>query len=110
MGFRIIPGESGEILRSLAYSSASLLLTISFTSHAKHHASTGHMTQDQVFVPKTRSSLNLPPLDPTREDIAGEHVSKEVMAEMWEALGDSPISAAMHGLSKCVGLHMHVGS
>ena len=64
------------------------------------------MTQDQVFVPKTRSELNLPPLDPAREDIAGEHVSKEVMAEMWEALGDSPISAAFQGATRLVGFHL----
>lgn len=62
------------------------------------------MTQDQVFVPITRSSLNLPPLDPAREDTAGEHVSKEVMGEMWEALGDSPISAAIMGALQLVGL------
>src|SRR5882762_10285733 len=31
-------------------------------SHAKHHASTAHMTQDQVYVPWTRSELKLPPL------------------------------------------------
>lgn len=28
-------------------------------SHAQHHAATGHMTRDQVFVPKTRSQLKL---------------------------------------------------
>ena len=36
-----------------------------------------------MFVPKTSSGLNLPPLDAAREDVAGEHVSKEVMSEMW---------------------------
>ena len=63
------------------------------------------MTQDQVFVPSTRSELNLPAFDPTREDIAGEHVSKEVMAEMWEAIGDSPITMAL-GPLRFVGLQM----
>jgi omega-6 fatty acid desaturase (delta-12 desaturase) len=62
------------------------------------------MTQDQVFVPKTRSELKLPPLDPAREDITGEHVSKEAMAEMWEALGDSPISATIVAALQLVGL------
>ncbi|KAJ7274973.1 delta-12 fatty acid desaturase protein [Mycena rebaudengoi] len=38
-------------------------------SHAKHHAATGHMTQDQVFVPWTRSQFGLPPLDPANDDI-----------------------------------------
>merc|ERR1739848_883739 len=28
-------------------------------SHAKHHAATGHMTRDQVFVPKTASQLGI---------------------------------------------------
>jgi len=31
-------------------------------SHAQHHAATGHMTRDQVFVPKTRSQRGLTPL------------------------------------------------
>ncbi|KAG0232589.1 Fatty acid oxidation complex subunit alpha [Actinomortierella wolfii] len=30
-------------------------------SHSKHHKATGHMTKDQVFVPKTRSQVGLPP-------------------------------------------------
>ncbi|GAA95111.1 uncharacterized protein L969DRAFT_95919 [Mixia osmundae IAM 14324] len=30
-------------------------------SHAKHHAATGHMTRDQVFVPKTRSQRKIAP-------------------------------------------------
>ncbi|KAG8824296.1 hypothetical protein FRC17_009134, partial [Serendipita sp. 399] len=67
------------------------------SAHAKHHASTGHMTMDQVFVPKTRSELKLPPLDVARDDPLGINVSNEVMAEMWEALGDSPLSAATYG-------------
>ncbi|KAF7350394.1 FA-desaturase domain-containing protein [Mycena venus] len=62
-------------------------------SHAKHHASTGHMTQDQVFVPWTRSQMGLPPLDPARDDLLGSNVSQAVQNEMWEALGDSPIAA-----------------
>lgn len=51
------------------------------------------MTQDQVFVPRTRSELGLPPFDPTKEDLAGSSVSEEVMKELWDALGDSPIGA-----------------
>lgn len=66
-------------------------------SHAKHHASTGHMNLDQVFVPKTRSELRLPPLDPAKDDPLGIKVSDEVMKEMWEAIGDSPFSAATYG-------------
>ncbi|KAJ7459788.1 oleoyl phosphatidylcholine desaturase [Mycena latifolia] len=62
-------------------------------THAKHHASTGHMTQDQVFVPSTRSEVGLKPFDPKREDLFGASVSEEVKKELWEALGDSPLGA-----------------
>ncbi|KAI0304510.1 fatty acid desaturase-domain-containing protein [Multifurca ochricompacta] len=62
-------------------------------SHAKHHASTGHMTQDQVFVPRTRSQLGLPPLKPDGENLLGSSVREEVIRELHEALGDSPIGA-----------------
>jgi len=68
-------------------------------THAKHHASTGHLTQDQVFVPKTRSDLKLPPLDPSKEDILGRSVAEEVKQELWEALGDSPIGAAFGAMT-----------
>ena len=71
-------------------------------THAKHHASTGHMTQDQVFVPKTRSDLNLPPLDPAGEDLVGRCVSDKVKRELWEALGDSPISATLNAMGYLV--------
>ncbi|EPQ54534.1 delta-12 fatty acid desaturase protein [Gloeophyllum trabeum ATCC 11539] len=63
-------------------------------THAKHHASTAHMTEDQVFVPKTRSQLGLPPFDPTKEDILGASISNEVKKELWDALGDSPMGAS----------------
>ncbi|KAJ7214031.1 delta-12 fatty acid desaturase protein [Mycena pura] len=64
-------------------------------THAKHHASTGHMGQDQVWVPKTRSQVGLPPLDTKREDRLGACVSAEVQKELWDALGDSPIGASL---------------
>ncbi|KAJ6453059.1 delta-12 fatty acid desaturase protein [Mycena sanguinolenta] len=63
-------------------------------THAKHHASTAHMTQDQVWVPTTRSQAGLPPLDLKREDRLGARASAEVQKELWEALGDSPIGAS----------------
>lgn len=56
------------------------------------------MNLDQVFVPKTRSELGLPPLDPATDDPLGANVSDKVMGEMWEAIGDSPISAASYGV------------
>ena len=51
------------------------------------------MTQDQVFVPKTRSERGLPPFNPEKEDLAGASISDELSKELWEALGDSPIGA-----------------
>jgi omega-6 fatty acid desaturase (delta-12 desaturase) len=53
------------------------------------------MTQDQVFVPKTRSQLRLPAFDPTHENILGSSVSNKVKNELWDALGDSPIGATL---------------
>ncbi|RDB17938.1 Delta(12) fatty acid desaturase [Hypsizygus marmoreus] len=72
-------------------------------THAKHHASTGHMTEDQVFIPATRSELGLPPFDPSREDLIGSRVSAEVKKELWDALGDSPIGAALGSASYLLG-------
>ena len=71
-------------------------------THSKHHASTGHMTQDQVFVPSTRSQLGLRPFDPSKEDLLGARVISEVKQEMWEALGDSPIGAVLGSASYLV--------
>jgi len=62
-------------------------------THAKHHASTAHMTQDQVFVPRTRSQRGLPPLNPDGESLLGASISNEIMKELHEAIGDSPIGA-----------------
>jgi omega-6 fatty acid desaturase (delta-12 desaturase) len=62
------------------------------------------MMQDQVFVPKTRSQLGLPPLDPAKEDMVGRSVTNEVKQELWEALGDSPIGATLGAMTYLVGL------
>ncbi|KAJ7075794.1 delta-12 fatty acid desaturase protein [Mycena belliarum] len=70
-------------------------------THAKHHASTAHMTQDQVWVPRTRAQRGLAPLDPAREDRLGARASAEVRKELTEALGDSPIGAAW-GVAMCL--------
>ncbi|KAF9221503.1 hypothetical protein BS17DRAFT_711120 [Gyrodon lividus] len=72
-------------------------------THAKHHASTGHMTQDQVFVPKTRGQLGLPAFDPTKENIHGSSVSDEVKKELWDAVGDSPIGATLGAAAYLLG-------
>jgi len=53
------------------------------------------MTLDQVFVPRTRSQRGLPPLNPDREDALGSSISNEVLRELRDALGDSPIGAAV---------------
>ncbi|KAF9432914.1 Fatty acid oxidation complex subunit alpha [Entomortierella beljakovae] len=37
-------------------------------SHSRHHKATGHMTKDQVFVPKTRSQVGLPPKQADAEE------------------------------------------
>lgn len=79
-------------------------------THSKHHASTGHMTQDQVFVPPTRSELGLRPFDPSRENLLGTRVINEVKKEMWEALGDSPIGAALGSASYLVSLSPSIRS
>ncbi|CAG8654240.1 7552_t:CDS:2, partial [Scutellospora calospora] len=37
-------------------------------THSKHHKHTGHVKKDQVFVPKTRTRLGLPPKDKDHDD------------------------------------------
>ena len=53
------------------------------------------MTQDQVFVPPTRSQRGLPPLNPEGETLSGASISQEVMKQLSDALGDSPIGTAL---------------
>ncbi|RXW24515.1 hypothetical protein EST38_g1329 [Candolleomyces aberdarensis] len=72
-------------------------------THAKHHASTGHMTQDQVFVPHTRSDLGLPARNPEKEDLLGSRVAESVKQELWEAIGDSPIGAVIGSAKYLLG-------
>ncbi|TFK73560.1 delta-12 fatty acid desaturase protein [Pluteus cervinus] len=72
-------------------------------THGKHHASTGHMTQDQVFVPPTRSDMGLRPFDSKKDDRLGARVTEEVKRELWEALGDSPIGAVWGSMSYLIG-------
>ena len=62
------------------------------------------MTQDQVFVPKTRSQLGLPAFDATKEDMHGTSVTEEVKRELWEALGDSPIGATLNAAAQLVSI------
>ncbi|KAF9276402.1 Fatty acid oxidation complex subunit alpha [Mortierella alpina] len=44
-------------------------------SHSKHHKATGHMTKDQVFVPKTRSQVGLPPKENVAVAVQEEDMS-----------------------------------
>ena len=64
------------------------------------------MTQDQVFVPHTRSRVGLPPLDVSREDKLGARVTEEVKQEMLEALGDSPIGTVLGAARYLVSLYL----
>ncbi|KAJ3577031.1 hypothetical protein NP233_g40 [Leucocoprinus birnbaumii] len=66
-------------------------------THAQHHASAGHMTRDQVHVPFTRSDFGLAPFDRSRGDILGSYVTNEMMKELWEVMGDTPITALIRG-------------
>lgn len=60
-------------------------------THGQHHAATGHLTRDQVFVPKTRKELGYPEIKEDGE-VVGLSVSAARQAEMREALEDSPIA------------------
>ncbi len=60
------------------------------------------MSQDQVFVPRTRSERGLPPLNSDGESRLGASISKEIMKELHEALGDTPIGAVLHAGSYLV--------
>lgn len=57
------------------------------------------MTQDQVFVPKTRSERGLPAFDPNQENLQGSSVTEEVMKELWEAIGDTPLATTLGSAS-----------
>ncbi|EJT97472.1 delta-12 fatty acid desaturase [Dacryopinax primogenitus] len=60
-------------------------------SHGRHHAATGHMTRDQVFVPITRSEHRLPAFDENREDREGRWIADSRQKELREALEETPL-------------------
>ena len=62
------------------------------------------MTQDQVYVPRTRTQLGLPAFDPSQENLAGSSVSQKAMDELYEALGDSPIGTIYGSLRYLVSI------
>ncbi|EPQ31588.1 uncharacterized protein PFL1_00921 [Pseudozyma flocculosa PF-1] len=66
-------------------------------SHARHHAATGHLTRDEVFVPRTRSQKGLLPLKPAAKAGSDAGEDEEVVSEeeTWgewlkETLEDAP--------------------
>lgn len=60
------------------------------------------MTQDQVFVPKTRSQLGLPPFNPEKEDVLGRSIAEDVKRELHEAIGDTPLVASFYAAAQLV--------
>lgn len=52
-------------------------------SHAKHHAATGHMTRDEVFVPRTASFRKVAP--------TGKKLKVSKGVELDELLEDAPL-------------------
>jgi omega-6 fatty acid desaturase / acyl-lipid omega-6 desaturase (Delta-12 desaturase) len=49
-------------------------------SHARHHAATGHLTRDEVFVPRTRAQKGLLPLKPADAVKADAEEEEQVLA------------------------------
>ncbi|CAO1620919.1 unnamed protein product [Jaminaea pallidilutea] len=49
-------------------------------SHARHHAATGHLTRDEVFVPKTRAQKGLLPLRPAEQTAESDDEQQQVDA------------------------------
>lgn len=64
-------------------------------SHGKHHAATGHLTRDEVFVPRTRKELKVPEIKEEAE-IDGINVSKQRQNELVEAVHDTPLYTLFH--------------
>ena len=60
-------------------------------SHARHHAGTGHMTRDEVFVPSTREERGLLPLHPANDDSPVETKNTTWGEWIGELLEDAPL-------------------
>ncbi|TIC27150.1 delta-12 fatty acid desaturase [Wallemia mellicola] len=70
-------------------------------SHGKHHAATGHMSRDQVFVPKTRSQRKGPKIDYEDADekvLAGVDVPEHEQLKVSELLEDAPLATFVNVL------------
>ncbi|WRT67740.1 uncharacterized protein IL334_004712 [Kwoniella shivajii] len=59
-------------------------------SHGRHHAATGHLTRDEVFVPANRSDRKVGEMKEEAE-IHGINVSEERQSELAELLEDAPL-------------------
>jgi hypothetical protein len=101
-------------------------------SHGRHHAATGHIARDEVFVPRTREQLvrflpllttltfadapllastlqGYPKRDEEREDLEGLSVTEERQHELREAIGDAPLYVLVNLISQqLVGFQMYV--
>lgn len=68
-------------------------------SHGRHHAATGHLTRDEVFVPRTRSQQRIPAVKEEGE-LDGMNVSKARQEELKEAVNDAPLYILVHLLTQ----------
>lgn len=74
-------------------------------SHAKHHAATGHMTRDEVFVPGSRSEKGI-----IKSGGTGRKVEVEKGLVLDELLEDAPLYRLYHLLIQQVSYSSCSGS
>ncbi|KAL1408267.1 hypothetical protein Q8F55_005073 [Vanrija albida] len=76
-------------------------------SHGRHHASTGSLTRDEVFVPRTRSEIGLPaPKD--ENEVVGIHVSEESQSLIAEVLEHVPMVAFWIAVYQTLGFPLYL--
>jgi len=66
-------------------------------SHGRHHAATGHLTRDEVFVPKTRKMRGLPEVQEEGE-VQGINISARRQLELREAIEESPLATLFNAV------------
>ncbi|KAL7006735.1 hypothetical protein EMMF5_003621 [Cystobasidiomycetes sp. EMM_F5] len=64
------------------------ILYFPLPQHARHHAATGSMERDEVFVPKTRSQVGLPP---AHETVAAHGPAQSTFEAIDDLLEDAPL-------------------
>ena len=67
MGLALYLACSLPLLEDFRKWSSQYLIALLTIQHGQHHAATGHMTRDQVFVPRTRSQLGYSPVKEDEE-------------------------------------------